>query len=47
MADLWSLCKPKNIEERPNKSRDKKNLLFGGTPIEKDELELSASFYTE
>jgi hypothetical protein len=35
---------PKNIEERPNKSESKKNLLFRGTPIEQDEQELSASF---
>jgi hypothetical protein len=47
MADLWSLCKPKNIEEGPNESGSKKNLLFRGTPIEQDEPELSASFYTE
>jgi hypothetical protein len=36
----------KNIEEGPNKSGSKKNLLFRGTPIEQDEPELSAFFYT-
>jgi hypothetical protein len=34
-------------EEGPNKSGHEKNLLFGGTPIEQDEPELSASFYAE
>jgi hypothetical protein len=38
---------PKNIEEGPNKSGSKKNLLFRGTPIEQDKPELSASFYAE
>jgi hypothetical protein len=47
MADLWSLCEPKNIEEGPNKSGDEKNLLFRETPIEQDEPELFASFYAE
>jgi hypothetical protein len=47
MANLWSLCEPKNIEEGPNKSGSKKNSLFRGTPIEQDEPELSASFYAE
>jgi hypothetical protein len=47
MADLWSLCKLKNVEEGPNKSRDEKNLSFRGTFIEQDEPELSASFYAE
>jgi hypothetical protein len=47
MADLWTLHKPKNVEEGPNKSGSKKNLLFRGTPIKQDEPELSASFYTE
>jgi hypothetical protein len=40
-------CEPKNIEEGPNKSESEKNSLFKGTPIEKDEPELSASFYAE
>jgi hypothetical protein len=47
MANLWTPCKPKNIEERPNESESKKNLLFEGTSIEQDEPELSASFHTE
>jgi hypothetical protein len=47
MADLWSPHKPKNVEEGPNKSESKKNLIFRGTPIEQDEPELSASFYAE
>jgi hypothetical protein len=47
MADFWSLCKPKNVEEEPNKSGSKKNLLFRGTPIELDKPELSVSFYAE
>jgi hypothetical protein len=47
MADLWSLCKPKNVEEGLNKSGSKKNSLFGGTPIEQDKPELSASLYAE
>jgi hypothetical protein len=47
MADLWTLHEPKNVEKKPNKSGSKENLLFRGTPIEQDELELSASFYTE
>jgi hypothetical protein len=46
-ADLWTLHEPKNVEEGPNKSGSKKNLLFRGTPIEQDEPELSASFYAE
>jgi hypothetical protein len=37
---------PKNLEEGPNKSKSK-NSLFGGTPIEQDEPEISASFYAE
>jgi hypothetical protein len=47
MADLWTPHEPKNVEEGPNKSESEKNLLFGGTPIEQDEPELSASFYAE
>jgi hypothetical protein len=47
MADLWTLCEPKNVEEGPNKSGSEKNLLFRGTPIEQDKPELSASFYAE
>jgi hypothetical protein len=47
MADLWTPREPKNVEEGPNESESKKNLLFGGTPIEQDEPELSASFYAE
>jgi hypothetical protein len=47
MADLWTLCELKNVEEGPNKSGSKKNLSFRGTPIEQDEPELSASFYAE
>jgi hypothetical protein len=47
MADLWSLCKPKNVEEGPNKSGDKKNLLLGGTPIKQNKPKLFASFYAE
>jgi hypothetical protein len=47
MADLWTPCEPKNVEEGPNESESKKNLLFRGTPIKQDEPELSASFYTE
>jgi hypothetical protein len=47
MADLWIPREPKNIEEGPNKSKSKKNSLFGGTPIEQYEPELSASFYAE
>jgi hypothetical protein len=46
MVDLWSLHKPKNIEEGPRKFESKKNLLFRRTPIEQDKPELSASFYT-
>jgi hypothetical protein len=42
-----TLYKLKNIEEGPNESGSEKNLLFRGTPIEQDEPELSASFYTE
>jgi hypothetical protein len=38
---------PKNVEEGPNKSESKKNLLFRGTPIEQDKAELSAFFYAE
>jgi hypothetical protein len=44
MADLWTPCEPKNVEEGPNESGSKKNLLFGRTPIEQDEPELSAFF---
>jgi hypothetical protein len=44
MADLWSPREPKNIEEGPNESERKNILLFRGTPIEQDKLELSASF---
>jgi hypothetical protein len=47
MANLWTPNEPKNIEEGPNKSKSEKNLLFGGTPIEQDEPELSTSFYAE
>jgi hypothetical protein len=47
MADLWTLRKPKNIEEGPKKSGSKKNLLFRGTPVKQDKPELSASFYAE
>jgi hypothetical protein len=47
MANLWTLHELKNIEEGPNKSGSKKNLLFRGTPIEQDKPELSASFYAE
>jgi hypothetical protein len=47
MADLWTPCEPKNVEKGPNKSESKKNSLFAETPIEQDEPELSASFYTE
>jgi hypothetical protein len=47
MADLWTPRELKNVEEGPNKSESKRNLLFRGTPIEQDEPELSASFYTE
>jgi hypothetical protein len=47
MADLWTLYKLKNVEERPNESGSENNLLFRGTPIEQDKPELSASFYTE
>jgi hypothetical protein len=47
MANLWTPHEPKNVEEGPNESESKKNLLFRGTPIEQDESELSASFYTE
>jgi hypothetical protein len=46
-ADLWTPCELKNVEEGPNESESKKNSLFGGTPIEQDEPELSASFYAE
>jgi hypothetical protein len=38
---------PKNVEEGPNESENEKDLLFGGTAIEQDEPELSASFYAE
>jgi hypothetical protein len=38
---------PKNVEEGPNESESKKNSLFGRTPIEQDEPELSASFCAE
>jgi hypothetical protein len=41
------LHEPKNVEEGPNESESKKNFLFGGTPTEQDEPELSASFYAE
>jgi hypothetical protein len=47
MADLWTPCELKNIEEGPNKFESKKNSLFRGTLIEQDEPELSASFYAE
>jgi Zinc knuckle len=47
MADLWTPREPKNVEEGPNESESEKNSLFGGTPIEQDEPELSASFYAE
>jgi hypothetical protein len=47
MANLWTPRELKNIEEGPNKSESKKNLLFGGTSIEQDKPELSASFYAE
>jgi hypothetical protein len=47
MANLWTPHKPKNIEEGPNESESKKNLLFRGTPIKQDKPELSASFYAE
>jgi hypothetical protein len=47
MADLWTLCKLKNVEEGPNKSESEKNLLFRGTQIKQDEPELFASFYAE
>jgi hypothetical protein len=47
MADLWTSCELKNVEEGPNESESEKNSLFGETPIEQDKPELSASFYTE
>jgi hypothetical protein len=47
MANLWTPCELKNVEERPNESESKKNSLFGGTPIKQDKPELSASFYAE
>jgi hypothetical protein len=47
MANFRTPHEPKNIEEGPNKSESEKNSLFGGTPIEQDEPELSASFYAE
>jgi hypothetical protein len=47
MADLWTPHEPKNVEEGLNESESEKNSLFGGTPIEQDEPELSASFYAE
>jgi hypothetical protein len=47
MADLWTPHEPKNVEEGPNESESEKNSSFGGTPIEQDEPELSASFYAE
>jgi hypothetical protein len=47
MANLWTPHKPKNIEKGSNESESKKNSLFGGTPIEQDKPELSASFYAE
>jgi hypothetical protein len=47
MADLCSPHELKNVEEGPNESESKKNLLFRGTPIEQDELELSALFYAK
>jgi hypothetical protein len=46
-ANLWTPHEPKNVEEGPNESESKKNSLFGETPIEQDEPELSASFYAE
>jgi hypothetical protein len=33
--------------EEPNESESKKNLLFRGTLIEQDELDLSTFFYTK
>jgi hypothetical protein len=47
MANLWIPREPKNVEEGPNESESEKNSLFGGTPIEQDEPELSAFFYAE
>jgi hypothetical protein len=47
MANLWTPCEPKNVEEGPNEYESEKNLLFGKTPIEQDEPELCASFYAE
>jgi hypothetical protein len=47
MANLWNPRELKNVEEEPNESESKRNLLFRGTPIEQDEPELSASFYAE
>jgi hypothetical protein len=47
MANLWTPCEPKNVEEGPNKSESKKNLLFRGTLIKQDKPEFSASFYAE
>jgi hypothetical protein len=47
MANLWTPREPKNIEKGPNKSESEKNLLFGGTPIEQNKPEPSASFYAE
>jgi hypothetical protein len=47
MADLWTPRELKNVEEGPNESENEKNSSFGGTPIEQDEPELSASFDTE
>jgi hypothetical protein len=47
MANFWTPREPKNVEEGPNESESKKNSLFGGTPIEQDKPELSASFYAE
>jgi hypothetical protein len=47
MANLWTLHKPKNIEEGLNESGSEKNFLFRGTLIEQDKPELSASFYAE
>jgi hypothetical protein len=47
VANLWTLCEPKNVEKGPNESGSEKNLLFRGTPIEQDEPELFASFYAE
>jgi hypothetical protein len=41
------MSKKKKRKEVIVRNKSKKNLLFGGTPIEQDEPELSASFYAE